>query len=30
MIDLITSTEEGHYEHYRQQEMATRKFGEPK
>ncbi|KAI8646594.1 Septin-domain-containing protein [Parasitella parasitica] len=30
MLDLISSTEEIHYEHYRQQEMATRKFGEPK
>lgn len=30
MIDLITSTEENHYEQYRQQQMATRKFGEPK
>ncbi|CEP15783.1 hypothetical protein [Parasitella parasitica] len=30
MLDLISSTEEIHYEHYRQQEMASRKFGEPK
>lgn len=30
MLDLISSTEEGHYENYRQQQMATRKFGEPK
>lgn len=30
MIDLITSTEDTHYEYYRQQQMATRKFNEPK
>ncbi|KAG2193905.1 hypothetical protein INT47_004153 [Mucor saturninus] len=30
MLDLISSTEEMHYEHYRQQQMANRKFGEPK
>ncbi|KAI9484204.1 MAG: Septin-domain-containing protein [Benjaminiella poitrasii] len=30
MLDLITSTEDYHYEYYRQQQMATRKFGEPK
>jgi cell division control protein 12 len=30
MLDLITTTEELHYEHYRQKEMATRKFGESK
>ncbi|KAI9337832.1 Septin-domain-containing protein [Pilaira anomala] len=30
MIDLIASTEEIHYESYRQQQMANRKFGEPK
>ncbi|KAI9489737.1 Septin-domain-containing protein [Zychaea mexicana] len=30
MLDLISSTEEIHYENYRQQQMATRKFGEPK
>jgi cell division control protein 12 len=30
MLDLISSTEENHYEYYRQQQMATRKFGEPK
>lgn len=30
MLDLILSTEETHYEHYRQQQMANRKFGEPK
>lgn len=30
MMDLITTTEEGHYEAYRQTQMETRKFGEPK
>ncbi|KAI9244669.1 putative septin [Phascolomyces articulosus] len=30
MLDLISTTEETHYENYRQQQMATRKFGEPK
>lgn len=30
MLDLISTTEEIHYENYRQQQMATRKFGEPK
>lgn len=30
MLDLMTSTEEYHYENYRQQQMETRKFGEPK
>lgn len=30
MLDLISTTEEVHYESYRQQQMATRKFGEPK
>ncbi|KAI8372476.1 Septin-domain-containing protein [Blakeslea trispora] len=30
MIDLITSTEDNHYETYRQQQMNNRKFGEPK
>lgn len=30
MLDLITTTEEVHYENYRQQQMANRKFGEPK
>ncbi|KAG2196405.1 hypothetical protein INT46_011023 [Mucor plumbeus] len=30
MIDLISYTEDIHYEYYRQQQMATRKFGEPK
>ncbi|QRV81157.1 Septin [Ceratobasidium sp. AG-Ba] len=30
MLDLITTTEESHYENYRQQQMETRKFGEPK
>ncbi|KAK2467510.1 hypothetical protein APHAL10511_000365 [Amanita phalloides] len=30
MLDLITTTEELHYENYRQQQMETRKFGEPK
>jgi hypothetical protein len=30
MLDLITTTEEVHYENYRQQQMETRKWGEPK
>ncbi|KAI9315526.1 Septin-domain-containing protein [Dichotomocladium elegans] len=30
MLDLIATTEEVHYENYRQQQMASRKFGEPK
>ncbi|KAL1918630.1 uncharacterized protein VTP21DRAFT_2652 [Calcarisporiella thermophila] len=30
MLDLIHTTEEIHYEKYRQQQMETRKFGEPK
>lgn len=30
MLDLISSTEELHYENYRQQQMETRKFGETK
>ncbi|KAI9314577.1 Septin-domain-containing protein [Dichotomocladium elegans] len=30
MLDLITTTEEIHYETYRQQQMATRKFGDSK
>jgi cell division control protein 12 len=30
LIDLIASTTENHYEYYRQQQMATRKFNEPK
>ncbi len=30
MLDLMSTTEEVHYENYRQQQMATRKFGEPK
>ncbi|KAI8980396.1 putative septin [Pilobolus umbonatus] len=30
MNDLITTTEETHYENYRQNQMSTRKFGEPK
>jgi len=30
MLDLIHTTEEQHYEMYRQQQMETRKFGEPK
>ncbi|ORE06796.1 Septin [Rhizopus microsporus var. microsporus] len=30
MLDLMTTTEDVHYENYRQQQMATRKFGEPK
>jgi cell division control protein 12 len=30
MLDLISTTEELHYENYRQQQMETRKYGEPK
>ncbi|KAI8330167.1 Septin-domain-containing protein [Chlamydoabsidia padenii] len=30
MLDLISTTEEHHYENYRQREMANRKFGEAK
>ena len=30
MLDLITTTEEGHYEHYRTTQMETRKYGEAK
>lgn len=30
MLDLIHTTEEGHYETYRQAQMETRKFGEAK
>ncbi|GAA6040775.1 hypothetical protein JCM8097_003293 [Rhodosporidiobolus ruineniae] len=30
MLDLINTTEDTHYENYRQQQMETRKFGEPK
>lgn len=30
MLDLISSTEENHYEAYRLAQMETRKFGEPK
>lgn len=30
MLDLVSTTEELHYENYRQQQMETRKFGEPK
>ncbi|KAI8979967.1 Septin-domain-containing protein [Pilobolus umbonatus] len=30
MLDLITTTEEYHYENYRQMQMETRKFGEPR
>ncbi|KZW03149.1 Septin [Exidia glandulosa HHB12029] len=30
MLDLISTTEESHYENYRQAQMETRKFGEPK
>ncbi|KAG7531390.1 hypothetical protein FFLO_04387 [Filobasidium floriforme] len=30
MLDLVTTTEETHYELYRQAQMETRKFGEPK
>jgi septin family protein len=30
MLDLISSTEESHYESYRNAQMQTRKIGEPK
>ncbi|KAG2214519.1 hypothetical protein INT45_008644 [Circinella minor] len=30
MLDLISTTEETHYENYRQEQMASRKFGEAK
>lgn len=30
MLDLITTTEEIHYENYRQIQMETRKFGDPR
>ncbi|KAI5476856.1 cell division control protein Cdc12 [Pseudohyphozyma bogoriensis] len=30
MLDLIATSEESHYENYRQSQMETRKFGEPK
>lgn len=30
MLDLITTTEEGHYESYRTTQMETRKYGEAK
>ncbi|KAJ1650856.1 Septin spn4 [Dispira simplex] len=30
MLDLITTTEDVHYDRYRSQQMKTRKFGEPK
>ncbi|CAG8484317.1 3885_t:CDS:2 [Funneliformis caledonium] len=30
MLDLVSTTEENHYENYRQSQMETRKFGEPK
>ncbi|CAH7686045.1 Septin-domain-containing protein [Phakopsora pachyrhizi] len=30
MLDLISTTEEVHYENYRQVQMESRKFGEPK
>ncbi|KAI9487832.1 MAG: putative septin [Benjaminiella poitrasii] len=30
MHNLISTTEENHYENYRQTQMSTRKFGEPK
>jgi cell division control protein 12 len=30
MLDLISTTEETHYETYRQGQMETRKFGDPK
>jgi cell division control protein 12 len=27
MLDLIATSEDSHYEHYRQSQMETRKFG---
>lgn len=30
MLDLITNTEDYHYENYRQAQMETRKYGEPR
>lgn len=30
MLDLISTTEDSHYEAYRQAQMETRKFGEAK
>lgn len=30
MLDLITTTQEVHYENYRQEQMVSRKFGEAK
>ena len=30
MLDLISTTEDTHYENYRQQQMETRKLGEPR
>jgi cell division control protein 12 len=30
MLDLITTTEDLHYENYRQTQMETRKFGDPR
>lgn len=30
MLDLITTTEDKHYENYRQAQMETRKFGDPR
>lgn len=30
MLDLIATSEDVHYETYRQAQMETRKFGEPK
>ncbi|KAF9398771.1 hypothetical protein BGZ76_008043, partial [Entomortierella beljakovae] len=30
MLDLISSSEETHYENYRNTQMETRKIGEPK
>lgn len=30
MLDLITTTEDNHYENYRQAQMETRKFGDPR
>lgn len=30
MLDLVSTTEEMHYENYRRGQMETRKFGDPK
>jgi cell division control protein 12 len=30
MLDLVSTTEDSHYESYRRGQMETRKFGDPK